>query len=258
MKARSVVVTGGASGIGAATAARFREDGHRVVVIDRVAAADVVCDLADPLAIQRAVEQLPGQVDVLCNVAGVSGSSPADLVLAVNFFGLRELTEQLRPRLVAGGAVVSVASTAAWYWRDHLDEIRALIDAHDLCSWRTAHGDNIDGPSAYVLAKEAVVVWSVLAAQRWQGQVRVNTVSPGAVDTPLLPAFYDSMGVEELAPLREIAGGRDARPDEIAAAVAFLAGPDASWINATDLVVDNGAEAVLGLRSLSIRKVTTR
>jgi NAD(P)-dependent dehydrogenase (short-subunit alcohol dehydrogenase family) len=257
VKARTVVVTGGASGIGAATAARFREHGHRVVVVDQVA-ADVVCDLADPVAIRRAVEQLPGQVDVLCNVAGVSGSSPADLVLAVNFFGLRELTEQLRPRLAAGGAVVSVASTAAWYWRDHLDQIRALIDASDLGAWRTAHGDDIDGPSAYVLAKEAVVVWSILAAQRWQGQVRVNTVSPGAVDTPLLPAFYESMGAKELAPLREIAGGRDARPDEIAAAVAFLAGPEASWVNATDLVVDNGAEAILGLRSISNLKVATR
>jgi NAD(P)-dependent dehydrogenase (short-subunit alcohol dehydrogenase family) len=258
VSARTVVVTGGASGIGAATATRFREHGDRVVVVDRVAAADVTCDLADPVSIRRAVEQLPGRVDVLCNVAGVSGSSPAGLVLAVNFFGLRELTEQLKPRLVAGGAVVSVASTAAWYWRDHLDQIRAVIDAPDLGSWRGAHGEDIDGPSAYVLAKEAVVVWTILAAQRWQGQVRVNTVSPGAVDTPLLPAFYDSMGAEELTPLKEIAGGRDARPDEIAAAITYLAGPDASWINATDLVVDNGAEAILGLHSLSNRRVTTR
>ncbi|WP_416966828.1 coniferyl-alcohol dehydrogenase [Streptomyces sp. 4F14] len=246
-RSRTVVVTGGASGIGDAVVRRFIEQGDEVVVLDRrrgdASARYIGTDLNDCSSIDAAVEALGRPVDVLCNVAGVSGSSPVPLVLGVNFFGLRHLTDRLVPRMNAGGAVVSVASTAGWYWRDHLEEVERLVRAPDFAAGVAAGADVLaNGKDAYTRSKEALIVWTSYAAQRYRGHVRLNTVSPGPVETPLLPEFYDSMGHAELDPLTALAGGRNGRPEEIAAVVAFLAGPEAGWINGTDVVVDAGAE----------------
>src|SRR5687768_3502132 len=105
-RSRTVVVTGGASGIGEAVAGRFAVQTN------------------DSSSIDSAVEALTHSVDVLWNVAGVSGASPVPLVLGVNFVGLRHLADRIVPRMGDGGAVVSVASTVGWYWRDHLDEVK--------------------------------------------------------------------------------------------------------------------------------------
>ncbi|MFF4260203.1 coniferyl-alcohol dehydrogenase [Streptomyces sp. NPDC001663] len=251
-RSRTVVVTGGASGIGSAVVRRFAAHGDEVLVLDRkpgdTAARYIETDLNDCSSIDAAVEELRQPVDVLCNVAGVSGAAPVPLVLGVNFFGLRHLTERLVPRMNAGGAVVSVASTAGWYWRDHLDEVRRLVRAPDFeTGVKTGAEVLANGKDAYTRSKEALVVWTSYAAQRYRGHVRLNTVSPGPVETPLLPEFYDSMGHEELDPLTELAGGRNARPEEIASVVDFLAGPESGWINGTDVVVDAGAEMAFEL-----------
>ncbi|MBA2946756.1 coniferyl-alcohol dehydrogenase [Streptomyces himalayensis] len=251
-KPRTVVVTGGASGIGEAVVQRFVARGDAVVILDRrpsdLPVRHIETDLNDRASIEAAVGGLRHPVDVLCNVAGVSGSSPVPLVLGVNFFGLRHLTEQLVPRMNAGGAVVSVASTAGWYWRDHLEEVAKLVSAPDFEAGVKTGAACLDtGKDAYTRSKEALIVWTSQAAQRYRGHVRVNTVSPGPVETPLLPEFYDSMGHAELDPLTELAGGRNGRPEEIAAVVEFLAGEGASWINGTDVVVDAGAEVAFEL-----------
>ncbi|MDX2600311.1 coniferyl-alcohol dehydrogenase [Streptomyces caniscabiei] len=251
-RSRSVVVTGGASGIGDAVVRRFAEHGDEVVVLDRkpgnAAARYIEADLNDCSSIDAAVASLGQPVDVLCNVAGVSGASPVQLILGVNFFGLRHLTDQLVPRMSAGGAVVSVASTAGWYWRDHLDEVTRLVHAPDFAAGVQIGTESLaNGKDAYTRSKEALIVWTSYAAQRYRGHVRLNTVSPGPVETPLLPEFYDSMGHEELDPLTELAGGRNGRPEEIASVVGFLASREASWINGTDIVVDAGAEMAFEL-----------
>lgn len=251
-QAREVVVTGGASGIGKATADLFRSYGDRVTVLDRTAAPDstatVLVDLADSDSIARAVEELPEQIDVLCNVAGVSGLAGPRMVLAVNFFAVRELTGLVLPRLVDGGAVVTVASTSGWRWRDHLDDVLRVVDAPDVEAAIDLLGADLDGYLAYNRAKEAVVVWTSLASHAQRGRVRINSVSPGPVATPLLDDFYVSMGAAELDPLVE-AAGRQGTPQEIAEVVAFLASSHASWVNGTDVVTDFGAEMALTLEA---------
>ncbi|MFI6390158.1 coniferyl-alcohol dehydrogenase [Nonomuraea sp. NPDC050540] len=249
---RTVVVTGGASGIGEAVVERFLAHGDEVVVLDLRPGGAVghyiETDIGDPRSIDAAIEALPDPVDVLCNVAGVSGASPVPLILGVNFFGLRHLTERLVPRMKPGGSVVSVASTAGWHWRDHLDEVGRLVNTPDFHTGLRTGADLLtNGKDAYTRSKEALIVWTSYAAQRYRGHVRVNTVSPGAVETPLLPAFYESMGHDELDTLTELAGGRNGQPHEIASVIHFLAGAQAGWINGTDVVVDSGAEMAFAL-----------
>jgi NAD(P)-dependent dehydrogenase (short-subunit alcohol dehydrogenase family) len=247
MTARTVVVTGGASGIGAAIASAMREGGDHVIVVDRAepaaGGAYVSCDLADAESIESAVTQLPARIDLLVHSAGVSGLVPIPTVLAVNFYGLRRLTDALLDRIVDGGSVISVASTSGWFWRDHLDEISEVIAARTDGEVADVIARLIpDGYTAYARSKEAVVVWSAIAAQQNLGRVRFNSVSPGPIETPLLADFYEAMGHAELDPLTARSGGRNGKPEEIAAVVRFLASPEAMWVNGTDVPVDHGAE----------------
>lgn len=242
------VVTGGASGIGKSISAGLVALGFEVWVLDRNQPANlhvehVSVDLSSPDSISYAVSQLPRKVDVLVNAAGVSGLLPIPVVMRVNFFGLRMLTEQLSSRIAHGGAVVNIASTSAWYWRDHLNEVKEIIQAEtDEDIEQVIDRHITDGYTAYARSKEAVLVWSAIAAQQYLGKFRVNSVSPGPVQTPLLDEFYEAMGHEELDPLTTRAGGRNGFPDEIADVVLFLLSDASRWINGTDIPVDNSAE----------------
>ena len=242
------VVTGAASGIGSAVAKRLASEGYKVWALDLNKPADdslqfVAADLSDEKSILAAVEKLPGEIDVLVNAAGVSGLLPIPTVMKVNFYGLRSLTRFLAPSIKSRGAVVNIASTSGWFWRDHLDELQDIIGASNEIEIEAAIKSHVtDGYTAYARSKEAVVVWSAMAAQEFLGQFRVNSVSPGPVQTPLLDDFYEAMGHEELDPLTARAGGRNGLPEEIADVVYFLASNDARWINGTDVPVDNSAE----------------
>jgi NAD(P)-dependent dehydrogenase (short-subunit alcohol dehydrogenase family) len=249
---RKVVVTGGASGIGAAIVDAFIAEGAEVTVLDRTVPADggaaagvrwLACELTDPSSIDRAVEEIGGPVDVLCNVAGVSGTAPIATVVAVNFLAVRHLTARLAYRINTGGSVVTLASTAGWRWRDALPALGELLATNgydDAMAW--ADTNLPGGYEAYVRSKQAVIVWTSAAAQQHLGRFRVNCVSPGPVETPLLADFYDSMGHAELDPLTARGGGRNGTPREIADVVHFLTTPASAWVNGTDVVVDAGAE----------------
>jgi NAD(P)-dependent dehydrogenase (short-subunit alcohol dehydrogenase family) len=241
----TVVVTGSASGIGAAVAARARADGAMVIGLDRNAVEPGTreIDLADSASVEAAVEALPERIDVLCNVAGVPGTAPDHVVLAVNLLGPRYLTELLRPRLV-GGAVVNVASAAGSGWPGQLDAISALLATSSIADGLSWYGASRPDGAAYDFSKAALIVWSMRTAWDWRIEgPRMNSVSPGGVETPILADFRATMGPALDAVGR--ATGRFARPEEIAAAVCFLASPAASWIRGHDLIIDGGFIAAM-------------
>jgi len=253
------VVTGAASGIGRATAELLIERGARVVALDRRdpgldRTTYVPVDLADPASIDSAVAAIDGPLHGLANVAGVPGSLDGETVMRVNLLGLRHLTEALLPRLEAGGSIVNVASCAGTGWRANLDILLELMAARGFdtgLAWVRAHP--MPGPDAYNFSKEAVIVYGQIASMLARPfDVRVNTVNPGAVETPILTEFYATMDNAVLDRLKDQAGGRDGRPSEIAAAICFLLSDEASWINGTELNVDGGAEVAINLGLLEV------
>jgi NAD(P)-dependent dehydrogenase (short-subunit alcohol dehydrogenase family) len=240
------VVTGAASGIGHAVAKQLLASGAEVYSLDRNAPSAAVTrhievDLSNPRSIDAAVEQLDGQFDGLMNVAGVPGTAPSDVVLAVNTLAVRHLTESMFDRLNPKGTVTIVSSTAGFGWPARLDVIRELLATEtfeDGVAWFKAHPQQ---GNAYNFSKEVTTVYAMsmglMAAQHGFG---INAVLPGPVQTPILADFEDTMGKDTLDGLKALLG-RHATPDDIAGAIVFLASDAARWINGHALVVDGGA-----------------
>jgi NAD(P)-dependent dehydrogenase (short-subunit alcohol dehydrogenase family) len=242
------VVTGASSGVGRALAQFLARHGVTVVGLDRRDPPDreiahVRCDLADPRAIDAAVERLDERVDALANVAGLPGTSPADQVLAVNFLGMRHLTERLLPRIQRGGSVVNVSSSEGRHWVAHLAELRPLL-------WcRERRPDR----SIYDISKEAVLAYTTASSTlTWPDGVRMNAVAPGPVRTPQLPDVERASDPRRLARQRS-AAGRDAEADEIASVVAFLMSNESRWINGQTLAADGGVAAATTWAALQTR-----
>jgi NAD(P)-dependent dehydrogenase (short-subunit alcohol dehydrogenase family) len=251
-----VLLTGASTGIGNATLNRLVAEGHEVTSIDVKdgpdgAAAHFHCDLSDPDAIDTTVAQLNGPFDALLNVAGVAGSFGAEMVLRVNVYGLRHLTESLvaADKITApGGSIVNVASLAGMVWERHLDRINALDEAVDFAAGiDVARAYDRGGQHAYVLSKEWVVAYTQRLAGRLVGAgIRVNSVSPGPVITPLFPYFEADAGPGQMAWMIEQIG-RAAQPDDIADAITWLAVGASGWVNGVDIPVDGGLGA--GMRT---------
>lgn len=239
------VVTGAASGIGNAVAERLLAAGAEVVSLDRntptaAVHGHVEVDLANPRSIDAAVEQLDGRFDGLLNVAGIPGTAPADLVLAVNTLAVRHLTEAFFERLVPGGSVTIVSSTAGFGWPARLDAIRDLLATDTFEEGAAWFKANPQQGNAYNFSKEVTTVYTMtMGLAVVEMGLRINAVLPGPVETPILVDFEESMGKDNLDGVKELLG-RHADPDEIASAVLFLASDEARWVNGHALVVDGG------------------
>lgn len=248
---KRILLTGASTGIGNATLRRLVAEGHEVVSLDVKDAPDGAashhhCDLADPASVDAVVSSLDGGFDGLGNIAGVAGSMGAELVLRVNVYGLRHLTEALlaEGKLNDGASIVNIASLAGMAWQRHLDRIAELDAAEDFpAGIAVAAAYDRGGPNAYVLSKEWVVSYTKqLAGRVLDRRIRVNSVSPGPVDTPLFPYFESDAGAEQMSWMNEQVG-RVGRPDDEAEAVAWLLAGDSGWVNGVDLPVDGGLSA---------------
>lgn len=246
LKGKNVVVTGGASGIGQATATRFIEEGCKVCVFDRSAEARtrvaqelpaltavIDADVSNLQQVQAAFAEAidrMGSVDVLINNAGISirhdflDITPEnwDKVLGVNLTG-----------------VFYVAQTAA---RHMMDKGSGVI----LNTVSTAASTGYPHYADYTASKGGVMALTRAMALELAPVVRVNGISPGYVLTPMQRAEYTD---EMLAAVnRKIPLGRHAKPEEMAALFAFLASEDAAFATGQIYVMD-GAETTGGLCS---------
>ena len=248
---KTILVTGVASGIGARTAELAGQLGADVIGVDvqqpsLSQISFIKGDLSTSVGVEAIVRQLPKRIDALANVAGLSGETGVMMTLAVNFYGLRALSEAVAPRLREGGAIVNVASIAGYGWRANIERAKALTAIEgfpDIESLVARHSlKNEDG---YPLSKELLLLWTMQASHRSlfrHSGIRVNAVSPGPVETPILRQFRAVLGDERVD--SDIARvGRAGTSADIAPAVLFLCSDGARWINGANLAADGGLEA---------------
>jgi NAD(P)-dependent dehydrogenase (short-subunit alcohol dehydrogenase family) len=239
------VVTGAASGIGHAVASRLLTAGAEVFCLDRnipqaAVTQHIEVDLANPRSIDAALENLEGSFDGLIHVAGMPGTAPGDLVLAVNSLAVRHLTEAFLDSLTPGGAVTVVSSTAGFGWPMRLDDIRDLLATDTFEEGAAWFKDNPQQGNAYNFSKEVTTVYAMsMGLALHEMGLRINAVLPGPVETPILADFEATMGKDTLDGVRELLG-RHAVPHDIASVVVFLASDDARWVNGQALAVDGG------------------
>lgn len=239
---RVAVVTGAGSGIGAATAARFAAEGARVVVADidgsaaeRVAsqldgAVPFEHDVRDEAAWTALLDEAAalGPLDVLVNNAGVYALAPVteldmaelDRLLSVNVTGVALGMKLAAQRMVpqGRGSIVNLSSVAG------------IVGS-------PLH-------TAYGATKGAVRAMTRSAAvELGRAGVRVNAVHPAITETPMAEAGLAALGRAAERMVKAYPLGRFGRPEEVAAAILFLASDDASWITGIELVVDGGLTA---------------
>jgi D-threitol dehydrogenase (NAD+) len=239
LRDKIALVTGGASGIGAAIASAFVAKGARVAIVDvnEAAALETAaavgndsrgfrCDVSDLTSVAAAVDAVVeafGGIDILVNSAGIALLAPAeeirvdawDKTIDVNLKGTFLMCQAVGKHMLAAGrgVIVNMASQAA----------TVALDQH----------------IAYCASKFGVVGVSKVLAAEWGGRgVRVNTISPTVVLTELGHKAWDGPRGDALKKL--IPAGRFAYPNEIAAAAVFLASDAAAMITGADLLVDGG------------------
>ena len=221
---RVAIVTGGASGIGLATAQRLVREGAQVVVADLHAAPDIpsiACDVGHERDVARAVEHAfthYGRLDVVVNNAAMMIFEPIDAhgiadlrrVLDVDFVGPFLFTQHVLRRCGRGACIVNVASV-------HAIQTTPLV-------------------ASYAAAKAALL--SLTRSTAIEGKpkgIRANAVVPGAIETPMLRTNPNiASGAETIDPADV------GQPENVAAAIAFLASDDAAFITGASLQVDGG------------------
>ena len=244
---RVVVSGGGGAGMGAAAVRHLSDLGAEVHVIDLkeppvdVASYQAV-DLRDPDATTAAVEKIGGSIDALFNCAGLAGSKFPDLdVMLVNVVGMRHLAELVSARMKPGSAIASISSTAGAGYLMNIGKWMPLVTLPGFAAakeWCETHPEEIEG--GYGPSKESIIIWTFWASYALAEKgIRVNCISPGPTDTPMMPDFEETVGKEFMdnfpVPL-----GRKSTPDEQAWPLIFLNSKLASYITGENLISDGG------------------
>jgi len=253
------IVTGGASGIGAETARVFALHGAKVLLTDVNAASgngvakeiadsggtamfavQDVCDEASWATIVELAEKSYGRLDILCNIAGISGRDPKMNIQASLTAGPRlgEQTLQQWNQVMAINATGVFLGTRAAIAAMQRAGGGSIINISSICGIVGSHAN-----AAYHASKGAVRIFSKAAAIQYAAdKIRVNSVHPGFVDTPMTRPGHSNAEVAkkriEATPL-----GRFGTPADIAAGCLYLASDEASWVTGSELVIDGGMTA---------------
>ncbi len=250
MTTRTAVVTGSASGIGAAVRARLEAGGWRVIGVDLAGqeiAADLSTDDGRSAAVAAALDACDGRLDALVPCAGLGPQVPDRRLLpAVNYFGAMATLDGLFAALQAGDdpAAVGICSNSISMTPMPDLTLVELMVAGDEAAVAEACVE-LDGPTVYAMTKVALGRSVRRRVQEWgEAGVRLNLVAPGPVTTPLLQGTRDDPVIGPFVDLLPIPLGRVAEPAEIAGPIAFLLGPEASDIHGSVLFIDGGSDAV--------------
>lgn len=248
---KTALITGAGSGIGQATALEFAKHGYQVILIGRnldklkktqtslpesaAGHLSISADLSSKESLQNLLQSLTAltsTIDVLVNNAGIYRRNEAlakngelwSETFAINFFGTVALTEAILPKMIyqKAGSIVNVSSTLA---------IRPVA-----------------GTAIYSASKAALQSWSqTLAIEAAPHGIRVNSVSPGIIDTPIHP-FHHLPDADRATALTEWNRlqpmGRIGHPEDVAKAIYFLASEQSSWTTGTNVTVDGGINLI--------------
>ena len=242
LEGKVAVITGGNSGIGLATAQQFVSDGAYVFITGRrqneldsaatqigknnvTAVQGDVSNLADLDRLYAKVKEQKGQINVLFANAGIIGAAPLgeiseehfDKTFGINVKGLLFTVQKALPLFQDGGSIILNASVAA--------------------------SKGFEATSVYSATKAAIRSFArTWTADLKQRKIRVNTISPGRIDTPIFNGVLNEEQTKQFnaTVVANVPLGRMGNPDEVAKAVSFLASDDSSYITGTELFVDGG------------------
>lgn len=244
LNGKVLVITGVSSGIGEETARVARAQGAHVIGVDinrpKVEVDRFIqADLSSQASIDSLLGQLPDGIDGLANIAGLPPTQNAELVLKVNLVGLKYLTLGMLPQLADNASIVNLASLAGIGWPQ---SIAAINDSEHLsfsgaAAFCARH--DIAGARSYFFSKEALIAWTLQHRWTWRERgIRMNAVSPGAVDTPILKDFVETLGARAEEDMKTM--DRPGQAADIAPVVAFMLSDGSRWMRGTNLAVDGG------------------
>lgn len=252
------VVTGSESGIGAATAARLRADGHRVIGVDRTE-TDVTADLGTPAgradAVARVTALAPDGIAGLVPCAGLGGFTGTDsaLLVSVNYFGAVDLAVGLRPLLARGAAagqpaaVVLLSSNSVTCQPGWASAVVGPCLENDEAKARALAAE-VEAVNVYPASKAALAYWARREGVKagWIGAgIRVNAVAPGFISTAMTDQLRSDPTLGVFADAYPTAIGRPGRPEEVADTIAFLLSEQASLVVGATLFIDGGTDAIM-------------
>jgi NAD(P)-dependent dehydrogenase (short-subunit alcohol dehydrogenase family) len=245
------VLTGGATGIGAAIKQQLQTAGHEVLVID-IQQADIQADLSQQSGREQAINavfnRFPEGIDGFVPCAGLGPHvTPHSLVTRVNYFAVVAMTQALKPLLEKRrGCIVLISSNSASMPGLNKDYIAALLagDENKACELI----DTLDGHNAYAGSKYALTTWMRTQNTAYaQSGIRMNAVAPGITRTPLSDqTMQDKVFGQAMKDFgATVPLGHIGEPAEIANVVSFLLGDKASFISGSVIFVDGGHDAML-------------